>query len=234
MDAAINQHHTMSTFVKEFVKQHAPDQPIPRTIILDSYDDDYAHDVNDIDMTSTIVTLTIQIQIEDFGGSFAMPHYGHSRPLADYFNSNLMVSNFVVADLTNDNVDVLFYDEQMQSKDANALCSLRFTYHSNKFKTMLERKQAMPKILVVIFINCIKKNKTQLVMRFFTLLSIMFYTKVMLIYLILGHSHNTTDQIVTWCWNEMKGKNLYIPMAIVKAVNQVKGVNAKFIDHHDS
>jgi hypothetical protein len=91
-------------------------------------------------MTSTIVTPTIQIQIEDFDGSFAMPHYGYSQPSADYFNYNLIVSNFVIVDLTNDNVDMFFYDGQMQSKDANALCSLRFMYHSNKFKTMFERK----------------------------------------------------------------------------------------------
>jgi hypothetical protein len=30
-----------------------------------------------------------------------MPHYGHSHPSADYFNSNLMVSNFVVVNLIN-------------------------------------------------------------------------------------------------------------------------------------
>jgi hypothetical protein len=59
MDAAINQRHTMSTFVKEFVKQHVPDQPVPHTIILDSYDNDHAHDASDIDMTSTIVTPMI-------------------------------------------------------------------------------------------------------------------------------------------------------------------------------
>ncbi len=40
-----------------------------------------------------------------------MLHYGHSRPSAYYFNSNLMVSNFVVADLINNNSDVFFYDE---------------------------------------------------------------------------------------------------------------------------
>jgi nicotinic acid mononucleotide adenylyltransferase len=57
------------------------------------------------------VAPQIQIQIEDFGGSFAMPHYGHLRPLADYFNSNLIVSNFVVADLISNNSDVFFYDE---------------------------------------------------------------------------------------------------------------------------
>jgi hypothetical protein len=32
----------------------------------------------------------------------------------------------------------------------------------------------------------------------------------------------------------MKGKNLYYPMAIVEAVNKVKGVNTNFIDHHDA
>jgi hypothetical protein len=27
----------------------------------------------------------IQIQIEDFGGSFPLPFYGHQRPSVDYF-----------------------------------------------------------------------------------------------------------------------------------------------------
>jgi hypothetical protein len=51
-----------------------------------------------------------------------------------------MVSNFVVADLTSNSANVFFYDERSQGKDADVLCSLRFTYHSNKFKRMLERK----------------------------------------------------------------------------------------------
>jgi hypothetical protein len=61
---------------------------------------------------------------------------------------------------------------------------------------MLERKQVTPKILVVIIDNCVGQNKSQLVMQFFALLSITFYTKVMLIYFIPGHSHNTADWIV--------------------------------------
>jgi hypothetical protein len=121
-----------------------------------------------------------------------------------------------------------------EGKEEDALCNLEILYHSNKFKTMLERKQVTPKILVVIFDNCVKQNRSQLVMQFFALLSIMFYTKVMLIYLIPGHSHNSTDRIVVWCHNAMKGKNFYTPMAIVEAINQVKIINAKFIDHHDS
>jgi len=66
-----------------------------------------------------------------------------------------MVSNFVIIDLTSDNADALFYDEWAQSKDVDVLCSLWFTYHSNKFKTMFKRMQVTPKILVVILDNCV-------------------------------------------------------------------------------
>jgi hypothetical protein len=61
MDVTISQRRTMLTFVKEFVKQHAFDQPVPHTIIPDSYNDDRAHDVGDIDMTPTIAAPMIQI-----------------------------------------------------------------------------------------------------------------------------------------------------------------------------
>jgi hypothetical protein len=40
-----------------------------------------------------------------------MLHYGHLRPSVNYFNSNMMVLNFVVVDLTSDNADMLFYDQ---------------------------------------------------------------------------------------------------------------------------
>jgi hypothetical protein len=69
-------------------------------------------------VTSTTSAPTIQIQIEDFGGNFAMLRYGHSRPSANYFNSNLMVLNFVVLTLpigfepiVVDSADVFFYDK---------------------------------------------------------------------------------------------------------------------------
>ncbi len=127
MDATINEHHIVSTFFKEFVKQHVLDQHVPHTIIPDSYDDDHAPDVGDIDMTSTTTTPTIQI----WGFQWQLHHASlwASRPLADYFNSNLMVSNFFVADFTNDSANMFFYDERAWGKDVDALCNLRFMYH---------------------------------------------------------------------------------------------------------
>jgi hypothetical protein len=111
MDAAISQHRIGSIFVKEFVKQHVPEKLVPCTIIPNNYNDNHVRDACDIDLTSMTITPTIEIQIEDFGGNFAMHHYGHSRPSTDYFNSNLMVSNFFVVNLINDSAKVLFYDE---------------------------------------------------------------------------------------------------------------------------
>ena len=231
LDAAIDQRRFVSNFVKTFVRQHDPLQPVPNLIIADHYDSERSDDIGNDDAVDA--SKNIQIQIEDFGGSFAMPHYGHSRPSADYFNSNLMVSNFVVADITGDCGDVIFYDERAQGKDANALCSLRFVYHVRKFQACRQQGRTPPKILVLVLDNCVGQNKSQVVMQFFALLSILFYEKVVCIYLIPGHSHNTADRIVAWCRNAMKGKNFFTPMAIVDAVNEVKGVNATLIDHRD-
>jgi hypothetical protein len=194
LDAAIGQCRMVSNFVKKFVRHHAPDQPIPPTIIPNHYDDEHCDDDGgDSDMTLSTITPQIQIQIKDFDGCFAMLHYGHSRPSTDYFNSNLMVLNFVVVNLISNNNDVFFYDERAQGKDVNALCSLQFTYHLEKFKMLLSCKIAMPKFLLVIFDNCVNQNKSQLVMQFFALLSILLYLKVVLVYLILRHSHNIAD-----------------------------------------
>jgi hypothetical protein len=113
LDVAIGQCRMVSNFVKELIMHHALDQLVMPTIIPDHYDDERCDDDGgDNDMTLLIVAPQIQIQIEDFDGSFAMPHYGHSRPSADYFNSNLMVWNFVVVDLTSNNSNVFFYDER--------------------------------------------------------------------------------------------------------------------------
>jgi hypothetical protein len=59
MDATISQRHIVLIFVKEFVKQHTFDEPIPRIIIPDSYNDDHAPNAGDIDMTSMITVPTI-------------------------------------------------------------------------------------------------------------------------------------------------------------------------------
>jgi hypothetical protein len=74
----------MSGFVKQYIAANAPQQPVPNAIIPDTIDDAPPDPIDD-------AFPEIQIQIKDFGGSFLLPFYGHQRPSADYFNSNLMM-----------------------------------------------------------------------------------------------------------------------------------------------
>ena len=51
----------------------------------------------------TLTPGTVQVQAEDFAGSFALPHYGFLRPSSDFYHSNLMQHNFIVSENTNHN-----------------------------------------------------------------------------------------------------------------------------------
>ena len=92
----------------------------------------------------------------------------------------------------------------------------------------------MPKTLLCVFDNCVGQNKSQLIMMFLAMLLVILYRKVVLIYLILGHSHNQADQVVTWCRNAMRSRNFYTPMDIVNIVTEIKSIAATCIDHCDS
>jgi hypothetical protein len=68
----------MSGFVKQYIATNAPQQPVLNVIIPDTIDDAPPDPIDD-------AFPEIQIQIEDFGGSFPLPFYGHQRPSVDYF-----------------------------------------------------------------------------------------------------------------------------------------------------
>jgi hypothetical protein len=126
LDEAISQRRFVSSFIKNYSSLHAPEQCLPDVIIPDTVDadgDEADDDINSEGHQSSS-PCRVQIQAEDYGGGISMPHYGHARPSADYFNSNLMIQNFVVADITNKRNSVYFYDERGQGKNADALCSL--------------------------------------------------------------------------------------------------------------
>ena len=127
----------------------------------------------------------VSLQAEDYGGGLALPHYGLRRPSADYFNSNLMSYNFVVADITGDINNVFSYDERDQGKGADALCSMRMRYHLRKMKLYWQESVA-PTLNMTLLDNCVGQNKSQLVMKFCCLLSVIFYETVALMFFYRG------------------------------------------------
>ncbi|EGZ13896.1 hypothetical protein PHYSODRAFT_373006, partial [Phytophthora sojae] len=136
IEEAIAQRRFVSKFVKEFSALHAPEQDLPETIIPDIFDcdDDRSND--------------------DKVG-ISMPHYGHSRPSADYFNSPLIIQNFVVADITNNINHVYFYDERAQGKNADTLCSLRLLYHLSTLQKNARNGVPPPEVSFSILNNCV-------------------------------------------------------------------------------
>ena len=104
IDEAITQRRAMSAFIRQFVGAIDPDQVLPNEILPD-YVDDFPEDEDIADDGEEHVALTIdgdeeppitltpgtvQVQAEDFAGSFALPHYGFLRPSSDFYHSNLM------------------------------------------------------------------------------------------------------------------------------------------------
>lgn len=181
----IAQWRFVSTFIKTYTALHAPEQTSPTEIVPDTYDSEWNQQIDDRDTPDNEDTLTtetaytppqktcrVQIQTEDYGSGISMLHYGHTCPSADYFNSNLMIQNLVVADISNSRNNVYFNDERGQGKNANFVCSLRLLYHLSNLKIDLQNGAAVPEICLSLLDNCVGQNKTKAVMMFFAMLSI--------------------------------------------------------------
>ena len=236
LGVAIQQRRLMSKFVKGYVANIDPAQLFPTEDVLDDTVEDLAGLVDQQLLIDAVergrtVGAKVLVQAEDFGGSIALPHYGFSRPQADYFNSNLMEHPFVTTNI-NDNVNyVWFFDERAQDKGADCLCSLRTRYHLMQLDRYADCV-FQPRVSVSIMDNCVGQNKSQVVMKFFAMLSVLLYEKVVLLYLLPGHSHMKPDRVVAWVKGAIKGLNLYTPQQIVEKCNTVNSIEAEFLDHN--
>jgi hypothetical protein len=125
LDAAVGQRRAMNGFVRAFIEKECPDQRPPTHILPDEIESDLVNHHNsdqeadaygnEVDQPSE-QRIKVQVQAEDFGGSLTMPHYGYQRPSADYFNSNLLIQNFVIADITGGRNNIFFLTNAHKEK----------------------------------------------------------------------------------------------------------------------
>lgn len=119
-------------------------------------------------------------------------------------------------------------------KDKDALCSLRMCHHINERNRCLQNNITPPRHFISIRDNCVCQNKSNITLKFECFLSMTFYERVLLIFLIPGHSHMVADRIVSWVKRSLHVQNLFSPQQIIDCMNTVKGVHASFIDHRDA
>lgn len=134
---------------------------------------------------------------------------------------------FVISDLSADKDYIYSYDERTAGKDGDALCSLRLDHHLLKLKESGENELD---ILYNIFDNCTGQNKSQCIMMFYCFLCILFYKKIILHYLVSGHSHMRPDVANSHCKTTLGKTDYYHPRDMINKFNTVRNVVAEFIE----
>ena len=162
-----------------------------------------------------------------------MPFHGPRRQSSDYYNSNLIIQNFVIADISTGIHKVILYDERSQAKGGDAISSMRLRYHLQQHK---KREQASvdAELLAVLLDNCVGQNKSQHVMMFACLLSLLFYDTVAYMYFLPGHTHMHPDRVFGWCKQLIRGLNLYTLPQIVEECQRISSVNAVHLQGTDA
>ena len=80
--------------------------------------------------------------------------------------------------------------------------------------------------------NNVGQNKSQVVLMFYCMMSMtLFPAGIILHFLLPGHSHMAPDRCTGWHRKSIKGHQIYSPEELVAAINTVKSVIAKFVDH---
>lgn len=72
-------------------------------------------------------------------------------------------------------------------------------------------QEVPPRVSISILDNCVGQNKSQLMMKFFPLLSVCFYDTVATLYLLPGHSHMMADRATAHAKGALKMENIYHP-----------------------
>lgn len=227
--AARDQRRAITTFTREYAGKLS-DVPLPEVLLQDNLDDDEVENKQAIEGRECEILLIA----EDYGQGIPLPYFGFRRPGSDYFNSNLMCNLYIMGDITRHQHNVYLYDERLMGKDKNALCSLRMCHHINERNRCLQNGIQPPRHFISIRDKCVGQNKSNITLKFECFLSMSFYERVLLIFLIPGHSHMVADRIVSWVKRSLNVQNLYAPHQIIDRMNTVKGVKASFIDHRES
>ena len=188
----------------------------------------------------------MKVCCEDFAGNTMLPFFAHHQPNIAFYASNLVINRFVLCNLTENSNEVIIYDERTMGKDGDALCSLRLSSHLRSFVARRDVSLPQYQVYTGLYDNCVGQNKSQANFKFNAMLSLLFYKRVVLHFLISGHSRMPADRVTALCNQSMKKftskdsdigtdfrSNLYLPEHLTAAFDSVNTVNSIFIDHRD-
>ena len=177
----------------------------------------------------------VELESHDYGGNLTMPWFGKKRPGLDYYLSNLSLFVFIISNITRFGTKhrLLIYDERAAGKDGDALCSLRLFHYMSQYIQQKNRNELhkRARFLFVIMDNCVGQNKSNCVLKFFSLLVVIgLYEGIVLHYLEAGHSHGSPDCGLAHAKRPLNNNDYMVPEEIVQEMNTVEGIDASYID----
>ena len=174
---------------------------------------------------------SLDITIEDYGSEKPLPHYGLNRPNADYFNSSLHLRNMNIIDPSGGCSSIFLYDERSGGKDGNSVCSVRWEALKIKQNKHAQNKTKPAQHHVGIYDNCVGQNKSNIVFKFELLLTILgFFKSKNKLFLLPGHSHNSSDVKTAELNSCLSRKNLYTAQQVCQELQKVKNAETFILE----
>lgn len=140
---------------------------------------------------------------------------------------------FNISNCTSGKNDIFLYDERTAGKDGNAVCSLRWRYHTSLILDLIRNGKETPTMAIKVMDNCVGQNKSQTTHMFDCLLSILLYNRVADFYLLPGHSHMKPDQVTANCKKPLNRKDLFVPHQVAEEMCSVQNMTARVITSDD-
>lgn len=208
-DDAMRQRHAMNEYVRQALQaQGVQCQEVDLPCLPDVMDDVEAPHVHLIPAADERGHQTI-VQCEDFGQGIPLPYYQQTRPGIDFFTSNLIINEFIIANLSQRHGTVFLFDERDAGKSGDAMCTLRWKYLTAMMADVVENGRPLPTVLVKVLDNCTAQNKSNVSAKFDAVISLLLIPKVTCLYLKPGHSHMRADAIVSQSKHLLRGKNWF-------------------------
>ena len=227
---AKDQRKAMNDAVEEYKSKFFPNenQIAPCVEDLENVKLEDTDDTNDGNKSYRVI-----VQCEDFGQSVPMPSYRAKRPNVNYFHSDLHLHMFNICNLITKQNSIFLYDERASGKGGNAVCSMRWIYHTRLIQQILNLGNIAPEMVIKVMDNCSGQNKSNITSMFDCLLSVLLYKRVANFYLLPGHSHMRADQVVGLCKKSLNKKDLFIPEQVASAMSEVNNMHAAVYKEDD-
>ena len=116
------------------------------------------------------------------------------------------------------------YDERTAGKCGDSMISLRL----NHILSVVLKQRPIVKHVVSVRDNKVSENKSKVLVKFYAVMSVLWFGTVLDLYMLPGHSHTAADRQHAYISKAVAGRNIFDPEDLVRIINEVKGMNAAY------